>query len=459
MTKLFSADGASGRAIKELSCELMIKAGRALALVISRKKEGKPKIIVGRDTRISGEILSLAFAAGCCSAGADCHILGIIPTAGVSDLCRKYSADAGIMITAAHNSYEYNGIVLFDGTGDRLSDSIAEEAEKLVWEKNAEKDCPGGENIGNIVYEKNAEWDYVRGLMKRIEGDLNRMRIVVDCANGAAFTCAEKFFRGIGASVFLIGSNPDGKNINSGCGAFEPEELSKSVLEHRAHIGIALDGDGGRCILCDEQGNILGGDRIIAILSEYMKREQKLSANTCVVSQTTNLAFFRWAKENGIVSSQAPEVGLRHILERMKTGDYNLGGSASGHVVVRPSKTADGLLTGALVAEIMSKYHKKLSELASGYQPYPSFKININLRPEYCSRWADVPALKEIISYCQQKLEGDGRVLVRESAVSPILRILAEGRNKDVVWQYAQAIAKTATDYVGLEEETEDENG
>ncbi len=455
--KAFTPDGVSGRAITEISCEMILRAGRALALILSNRLARKPKILIGRDTRISSDIFCAAFSAGCCSAGADAHILGVLPTAGVSELTKRYGADAGVMITAAHNSFEFNGIVFFGPDGGELRGEILSEVERLTFSDKAETLCSGGDNIGTITHEKNAEWDYVRGLLKETEADLARMRVVIDCANGAAYTAAEKFFRGIGAGITLINNAPDGKNINLSCGTTDLSSLSKAVIENRAHAGVALDGDGGRCLMVDEKGNPISGDIITAILADYMKREQKLAANTCVVSQTVNLGFFRWAKENGIVVSQAPEVGLRYIIERMETGDYNLGGSASGHTVFGKKKTADGMLTAARILEVLSKSKKRMSELSALYEPYPRFTLNIPLRPEYRTRWQDVPALKEMISYCQQKLEGDGRVLVRESSTSPILRIIAEGRDKELVWQYAQAIAKTAADYVGTGET--DENG
>lgn len=453
MAKIFTPEGASGRAITELSCETVMGIGRALALILQNRNGRRAKILIGRDTRLSGEMLCASFAVGCCSAGANAHILGIVPTPAVSYLTEKYSADAGVMITACHNGYEYNGIRIFDSFGFPLSDDIFGEIERLVTCSPEEMKCTGGDDIGNIVYEKNAEWDYVRALIKQTEADLSRMRIAIDCANGAASTAAEKFFRGIGASITLINNTPDGKNINQDCGTVDLTALSQCVIDNRCHAGIAFDGDAGRCLMVDEKGNPLDGDRLTAVLAYAMKKAERLNSNTCVVSPTTNLGFFRWAKENGIVVSQTAEAGSRYIIERMLIGDYNLGGSASGHIVLLGlTKTADGMLAGAKILEILARSGKKLSELVSIYEPYPRFAINIDLRPEYVGRWQNVPALSEIITYCQQKLEGDGRVFVRESTTSPVLRIFAEGRDKELVWQYAQAIAKTAADYVGMEE-------
>ena len=453
MAKIFTDDGASGHAVTELTCETVMGIGRALATILSNRNGRRAKILIGRDTRLSGEILCASLASGCCSAGADAHILGIVPTPAVSYLCEKYQADAGVMLTASHNGYEYSGITVFDSRGFLLSTDLWQEIERLVTRAPGEMVPQGGEMIGSIREEKNAEWDYVRALLKQIDTDLDRMKIAIDCANGAVSTAAEKFFRGVGANIIMINNAPDGKNINENSGTVDLESLSQCVIQNRCQAGLAFDGDGGRCLMVDEKGQLLGGERLTAVLAYAMKNAESLHANTCVVSPTTNLGFFRWAKEQGIVVAQTKDVGLRQMLDMMNLGDYSLGGTASGHIIIRGiSRTADGMLAGAKILELLKRSGKKLSELVSVFEPYPQVSINIPLLKEYCGRWQGVPALSEIISYCQQKLEGDGRVYVRESATSPVLRIVAEGRDKELVWQYAQAIAKTAVDYVGVEE-------
>ena len=455
MTKLFTSDGASGAAMTELSCETAVLIGRAMATVLRNRAGRKVKILIGRDTRLSGEILSLSLAAGCCSAGADVGLLGVIPTPAVSYLAEKYSADAGVMITATHNTYEFNGIKIFNSRGLYVSLEALAEIERLVTSAPNEMIPAGGEDIGRITQEKNAEWDYVRKLIKCVDGGLERMRIAVDCANGAACSTAEKFFRGIGAAeVKLINNEPDGLNINRGCGISDLEPLKKCIIENRCHAGVALDGDGGRCVILDEKGSVIDGDRITALLAYSMKAEQKLASNTCVVSQTANLGFFRWAKDNGIVVATAHGFGGRHITERMIAGDYSLGGSPSGHLVLLDClKVSDGQLAAAKIFEISARTGRRMSELASIYEPYPQIVLNLPLRPEYSGRWQDVPAVSEMIEFCRRKLEGDGRVFVRESSTSPTLRIIAEGRDRETAWQYAQAIAKTVRDNVGLDEE------
>lgn len=454
MARLFTPEGASGRAITEFSCEAAMQIGKALALLMQNRAGRPAKIVVGRDTRLSGEILTNSFAAGCCAAGADVRLLGIITTPAVSCLAEKYSADAGVMITASHNTYEFNGIKIFDGNGYYLSLDLLQEIERLVTKAPQEMKCSGGDIIGNVTVEKNAEWDYIRTLMKQIDGDLAKMRIAIDCANGAVCSTAEKFFRGIGATTILINNAPDGKNINDSCGTVNTEQLAKCVVDNRCHAGLAFDGDGSRVIILDEKGRAVDGNRLTAILAYAMKTDQKLNANTCVVSQTTNLGFFRWAKENGIVVSAEPGVGIRYIVERMLLGGYNLGASSSGHLILLDAvKTADGQLAAGRILEILARSQRRLSELAGVYEPYPQIALNVRLRPEFAGRWHDHPSISEIIDFCSQKLEGDGRVFVRESTASPVLRIMAEGRDYDTVWQYAQAIAKTVRDCAGYPED------
>lgn len=454
MARLFTAEGASGRAITEFSCEAALQIGKALAVLLQNRSGRPAKILIGIDTRMSSQVLAAALAAGCCAAGADVHLLGVIPTPAVSYLTEKYLADAGVMITASHNAFEFNGVKIFDGSGYNLPLELLREIERLVCEAPQEMQCSGGEIIGKIVHEKNAEWDYVRMIMKNTTADLNRMRIVVDCANGAACGTAAKLFPGLGASTTLINNTPDGKNINRGCGTTDLEALKQAVLDNRAQVGIALDGDGSRIAVIDEKGQSVDGNRLTALLACSMKHEQLLNANTCVVSQTANLGFFRWAKENGIVVSGEPGVGIRYIVERMLLGGYNLGASSAGHIILIDClKTADGQLGGAKILEILKNSGRKMSELAEIFEPYPQVALNVELRPEFSGKWQEHPAVSEIIAFCQQKLEGDGRISVRESTASPVLRIIAEGRDGEIVWQYAQAIAKAVRDNMGYPEE------
>ncbi len=450
MGKLFGTDGVRGVAISELTTEAAMLIGRAAAVTLAKSSRRKAKILIGKDTRVSCDILESALIAGICSVGADVHTIGILPTPAVAYLTVKYGADAGIMITASHNSFEFNGIKIFSSSGHKLPDDVEAEIERLVFDAQDEMQPLGNDNLGKVIYEKNAEWDYVRYLLKNIDSDLARYRVVIDCANGAAYSCAEKFFNGIGASAIMINNKPNGININLECGSNAPESLSRAVLENHANIGIAFDGDGDRCLIVDEKGSIIDGDNIIALLALSMKNEGKLRSNTCVVTQMTNLGFFRWAKENGIVVSTTSKVGAGYVIERMISDNYNLGGEQSGHIILGDLETTgDGALTGAMILEILKKSGKKMSELGRVFKPYPQLLLNVRIRPEYRGIWKQIPDICETIEYCSGKLGDDGRILVRESGTEPVIRIMAEGRNEDALYQYANAIAQVVKNRLG----------
>lgn len=453
MGRLFGTDGARGVAISELTTETAMLIGKAAAITLAKCSHRKAKILIGKDTRVSCDVLESALIAGICSVGADVHTLGVIPTPAVAYLTVKYGADAGIVISASHNSFEFNGIKLFSSSGYKLPDSVEEEIERLVLDARDELIPAAADSLGHVVFEKNAEWDYVRHLLRNISADLGKMKIVIDCANGAASSCAEKFFRGLGANVIMMNNAPNGININLNCGSTHMESLSAAVLDNKAHVGIAFDGDADRCLMVDEKGNIVDGDRMIAILALDMKTEGRLQSNTCVVTQMTNLGFFRWAKENGIVVSTSSKIGDRYVLERMLSDGYNLGGEQSGHIILSDvSTTGDGELSGARVLEVMSKRQKKLSELANIFKPYPQLLVNVKLRAECRGVWNEVPEVREIVEYCSAKLEGDGRIFVRESGTEPLLRIMVEGRDNEAIYQYAHAIAQVVRNYLGESE-------
>lgn len=453
MGRLFGTDGARGVAISELTPEIAMQIGKAAAITLSEKSHHKAKILIGKDTRISCNVLESALVAGICSVGADVHLLGVIPTPAVAYLTTKYKADAGIVISASHNSYEFNGIKLFASTGFKLPDEVEEEIESLVLDTPEKLIGFGYDKIGSVKVEEKAEWDYVRHLLRKIDVDLNRMKVAIDCANGASSSCAEKFFKGLGANVIFINNTPNGTNINDGCGSTHLEMLKKTVIENRCVAGIAFDGDADRCLMIDEKGEIVDGDKMIALLALSMKEEGKLSANTCVVTQMTNLGFFRWAKENGIVVSTASKIGDRYVLERMQMGGYNLGGEQSGHIILSDdASTGDGELSGAKVLEVLCKSGKKMSELSNIFTPYPQILINVKLRPECKGKWSEVAEIKEIINFCEDKLGSDGRILVRESGTEPLVRVMVEAKDKDLTYQYAHAIAKVVRDHLGEQE-------
>lgn len=453
MGRLFGTDGVRGVAISELTTDAAMLIGRAAAHIMANTdRPGKrPKILIGKDTRMSCGILEAAMTAGICSVGVDVVVLGVIPTPAVAYLTEAYGADGGIVISASHNSFEFNGIKIFNSKGHKLSKEAEEEIERLVFDAQDEMLPLGGTNLGRVSYEKNGEWDYIRHLLKSTDVDLTGLRIVVDCANGAAYDCAKKFFSCLGAkNLVILNDSPDGTNINSGCGSTDVKGLAKAVLENKAALGIALDGDGDRCIIVDENGRPIDGDRMLAIFAKEMKKKGLLQSNTCVVTPMTNLAFFPWAKKNGIVVSTAPYVGSGYVFERMVQDGYNLGGEQSGFIVLRDyATTGDGLLAGAKLMELLIMSGKKMSELGQVFKPYPQVMMNVRLSESYSGDWREVKDINSIIDFCSEKLGDDGRVFVRESGTEPIIRIMVEGRDGEAVYRYASAIAQVVRERIG----------
>ncbi len=443
MGRLFGTDGARGVALTELTCETAMQIGRAAALVLTKKTHHKPKILIGKDTRISSDVLEAALVAGICSVGADAVILGVVPTPAVAYLIKKREADAGVMISASHNSMEFNGIKLFASNGCKLSDDIEEEIEGLVLDapEKISEQITGFANVGKISYDKNAEWDYIRYLMKTIDHNLSGIRVAIDCANGSASATAEKLFSGLGASIILMNNTPDGTNINDKCGSTYLDNLSRFVVENKCHVGVAFDGDADRCLAVDETGAILDGDKLIAIFAKDMRDKGTLKKNTAVVSIMTNLGFAHFAKNNNI-NIATTKVGDRYILEQMIANDYNLGGEQSGHIIFRDlSTTGDGQLTAVQLLSVLKRNEQKASELAKVMERYPQVMINVKIAPKWKESWKNDSEIEDIISINQKELGTSGRILVRESGTEPLIRVMIEGRRFDVINEMALKIA------------------
>lgn len=446
MGRIFGTDGARGIAITELTCEMAMQIGRAAAIVLTKTIDHKPKILIGKDTRISSDILESALVAGICSVGADAHILGVVPTPAVAALVKKYNADAGVMISASHNSVEFNGIKLFASTGFKLSDEVEAEIEELILDKPHEIRLKSGTELGHVHYEKDAQWDYVRYIMKTIDGNLNGVRVAIDCANGSASETAVKLFRGLGATCFFINNEPDGTNINENCGSTHIEGLQKFVVQNKCHVGLAFDGDADRCLAVDELGNVVDGDKLIAIFAHYMKKTGKLKHNTAVVTIMSNLGFFKFAKENEIVVATT-NVGDRYVLEEMLNGGYNLGGEQSGHIIfLDEATTGDGELSGVKLLHILAHTTIKMSELATIIDTYPQTLVNVRVKPEDKGIWKNDKQVMEAINFCKNKLGNEGRILIRESGTEPLIRVMIEGKNHGQVVQYANAIARVISE-------------
>ncbi len=442
MGRIFGTDGARGIAIKEITCELAMQIGRAAAMVLTQQNHKKAKILIGKDTRISSDILESALVAGICSIGADVHLLGVVPTPAVANLVQKYKADAGVMISASHNSVEFNGIKLFANDGYKLSDEIEKQIEELILDKPHEITLADGIDLGRIYYEKDAEWDYVRGILGKIEGDLNGIKVAIDCANGSASHTAQKLFKGLGATCYFLNSEPDGTNINENCGSTHLDELCNFVVQKGCAIGIAFDGDADRCLAVDEKGKVVDGDKLLAIFSHYMKRTGNLNHNTVVVTVMSNLGFFKFAKENDICVATT-NVGDRYVVEQMRTDGYNLGGEQSGHIIFSDDSTSgDGQLTGAKLLHILSHTTIKMSELSTIMTSYPQTLVNVRITNRDKGKWQKDKNVLNIIETCKEKISNEGRILIRESGTEPIVRVMVECKNYGLAVQYANVIAK-----------------
>lgn len=442
MGRLFGTDGARGVAITELTTEMAMNIGRAAALVLAKECNHTPKIIIGKDTRISGDILEAALVAGICSVGANVHILGVVPTPAVAMLVRKYEADAGVMISASHNSVEFNGIKLFAGTGFKLSDEIENEIEALILDTPEKMTLKDGCEVGRVFYEKNAQWDYIRYVMKTVDSDFKGIKVAIDCANGSSSATAQRLFEGLGANCVFISNEPDGTNINENCGSTHMENLMKTVVEKKCDLGLAFDGDADRCLAVDENGNLIDGDHLLAIFSKFMKVQGKLKSNTCVVTVMSNIGFFKFAEANGI-NAATTGVGDRYVLERMQQFDYNLGGEQSGHIIfLDEANTGDGQLTGVKLLEVLKKTGKKASELASCMESYPQVLVNVKITADKKGMWEKNEKVQEAIAMYKEKLGDDGRILVRESGTEPLVRVMIEGKKTGIITEYAHNIAK-----------------
>ena len=448
MGRLFGTDGARGIAVKELTCELAMQIGRASALVLTKTMNHKPVILIGKDTRISSDILESALCAGICSVGADAVILGVVPTPAVAYLVKEKKADAGVMISASHNSVEYNGIKLFSSTGYKLSDDTEAEIERLILDNPEEITLKSHTEVGHIRHCENAVESYINHVKSSVSGDFGGMKVLIDCANGSSSATAKQIFGGIGADCIYINCNPDGTNINDKCGSTYISGLQKAVKESGADIGLAFDGDADRCLAVDENGELVDGDKLIAICSKSYKEQGRLKNNSAVVTVMTNIGFSRFAKENDINIITA-SVGDRYVLEKMLEGGYNIGGEQSGHIIfLDEATTGDGQLSGVKVLEVLKNSGKKMSEIAGIMTSYPQVMVNVKVTPDVKANWKSYDDVREIISKHEQVLGDDGRILVRESGTEPLVRVMLEGKDTEQITAMANEIADKIREHI-----------
>ncbi len=440
MSRLFGTDGVRGIAGTELTCELAMHIGRAAAVVLTKHTSHKPRLVIGKDTRLSSDMLEAAMVAGICSVGADVEILGVIPTPAVAYLVKKYKADAGVMISASHNPVEFNGIKLFNAEGYKLSDSLEDEIESLI-NGDLSQYLKNGVDLGKVAFAKYAAADYVKHLMDSIDDNLEGMTVAVDCANGSASVTAEALFKGLGANPLMLNDAPDGTNINDNCGSTHMKALVDFMKKHRCQIGVAFDGDADRCLAVDENGNQLDGDKMLAIFSKYMKGNNQLSKDTVVVTVMSNLGFFHFAKREQ-VQAMATKVGDRYVLEEMIRGGYCLGGEQSGHIIFGDhATTGDGQLSAIKLMSIMKAEGKKLSYLGSVMDRYPQVLVNIKADDAGKRVLDEDETVKRTIAALSDELGSDGRILVRASGTEPLIRVMVEGKDFDAINQCALKIA------------------
>ncbi len=445
MGRIFGTDGARGVAVTELTCERAMEIGRAAAYVLT-KESGKlhPNIIVGMDTRISSKILEAALSAGLASVGANAQLLGVVPTPAVAYLVKAYGADAGIMISASHNTVEYNGIKLFSADGFKLPDSVEEEIEELILDRKGEIPLCSGTDVGRITRLSSACRDYIQHIRDCVgAGDFAGVnkRFCFDCANGSSAATAGKLFAYLGDGCSFISDEPDGANINEGCGSTHIEKLRETVINGGMDAGFAFDGDADRCLAVDENGRVIDGDRIIAVLAKYMKEKRLLKGNSAVVTVMSNLGFHDFMKSNGM-NAVCAKVGDRYVLEEMLKNGYNIGGEQSGHIILLDhATTGDGQLTAAMLIKVMRETGKSLSQLCEGIEDYPQILVNVKITESGKGRWDKIPAIMETIGEAERGLSGEGRILVRESGTEPLVRVMAEGKDMEQVTSSANFIA------------------
>ncbi|EPN5990218.1 phosphoglucosamine mutase [Enterococcus faecalis] len=451
MGKYFGTDGVRGIANKELTPELAFKLGRYGGYVLSQHEDSsrKPRVLVGRDTRISGEMLEQALIAGLLSVGIEVFQLGVISTPGVAYLTRLQKASAGVMISASHNPAEDNGIKFFGADGFKLVDDQEAEIEALL---DAEEDTlprPSAEGLGSLDEFPEGLLKYSQFLVQSIPGDLADMTVCLDAANGATATAVNRVFADLETDFYTMGTSPNGLNINDGVGSTHPEALAEMVVEKGADAGLAFDGDGDRIIAVDELGRIIDGDKIMYICAKYLAEKKRLKKDTIVTTVMSNLGFHKAVEEIGL-KDVVTQVGDRYVVEEMRKNDYNFGGEQSGHMIFLDyNTTGDGMLSGIQLLNVMKQTGKKLSELADEVAIYPQKLVNIRVTDKNGAM--EVPAIKAVVEQAEAEMNGEGRILVRPSGTEPLLRVMAEAPTQEKVDYYVDKIAEVVRAEIGVE--------
>ena len=442
MSRLFGTDGVRGVANEELTPLLAMQLGQAGAYVLTKETNHKPTIMVGCDTRISGDMLANALMAGACSVGANAVFVGVLPTPAVAYLTKKYKVDAGVVISASHNPVEFNGIKFFDGNGYKLPDALEDEIEALIRNNMEGVNFPTGSGVGKVKYRTDAREEYINHSIRSVNVDLSGLKIVVDCAEGASYYTSVEALKELGANVVAIHNNPDGTNINANCGSTHMEELCARVVYEKANLGLAFDGDADRMLAVDENGKLVDGDQVMSIIGTYMKERGTLKQDTIVVTVMSNLGMSLMAKREGIHLEQT-KVGDRYVLENMKENGYNLGGEQSGHIIfLDRNTTGDGLLSALLLLQVIVDTGKKLSELASVMEVLPQALVNAKVPNHKKEHYMEYPEIASAIEELNKKFAGEGRVLTRPSGTEPMVRVMIEGKDQKMIEEEAKKLAE-----------------
>ncbi len=442
MGRLFGTDGARGVANVELTPNLAMNIGRAAAMVLTSKEVEQPTFIIGKDTRLSGDMLEGALVAGLCSVGANVKLLGVVPTPAVAYLVGKYGADAGIMISASHNPFEFNGIKIFSSNGCKLPDELENRIEEIVLDGVVPYTVADDCKIGTVKMEENAGDEYIEHIVKSVGCDLEGMEIALDCSNGSSSRTAEKMFTKLGAKVHMLFDKPDGVNINKDCGSTHIENLQKYVRENNLCCGLAFDGDADRCLAVDENGDLVDGDYLIAICAKDMKDRGVLKNNAVVGTVMTNMGFNKFCDENDM-HFVSTKVGDRYVLEAMLKEGYNIGGEQSGHIIFLDyATTGDGELSGAMVLSIMKRTGKKLSELAKVMERLPQVLINVKVSAEGKQSFSTDEGVQAEINRISEILGDRGRILIRVSGTEPLVRVMLEGESLEEIQNLAEEAAQ-----------------
>lgn len=431
MGKLFGTDGIRGVANREITAEMAYRMGLAATAYFGQHTDAQPLILIGRDTRISGQMLESALAAGICAAGGKAILLGVIPTPAVAYLARKLGAQAGVVISASHNVFSDNGIKFFGGDGYKLPDAIEAELEEMLLEGLDKIEKPIGKRVGTIEHRTDLREDYIQYALSTVQGKLDGMKIVVDCANGSSYQVTPDVLTRLGAEVIVLNHAPNGININDNCGSVHLESLQAAVKEHGADMGIAHDGDADRCLTVDENGEVVDGDHMMAICALKLQQEGKLVDNTLVATVMSNIGLHQAMKKAGIRIEVTP-VGDRYVLENMRANGYVLGGEQSGHIIFSEvATTGDGLVTALQIVQAVAHSGKKLSELSACMVTFPQLLVNVRVKTK--AGWETNEAIAQAIREGEDALGDTGRILVRPSGTEPLIRVMAEGPTAEVL--------------------------